>query len=237
MTILGSARRAFALLGSVAFASTLMVGCLDYRPVHADTLFRDNFNSGNAKRWQPTGGTWTVPVINGDGKYVGQGTSATPSPCGLVSNADTVIRGLRAADVELEADVRSIERVDKPIGFRWDGTDRQIVLGIRAERPGAFPADLMVLERINCQQIAYTSEFSVLIPPHQIGDTIHVHAILIGNRLRVLLDNVLVLDRAFPFSHRSGRVALEINEWRRDRLRQCKGAVWDHRSGRGWRAR
>ena len=40
-----------------------------------------------------------------------------------------------------------------------------------------------------------------------------IHAILIGNRLRVLIDNVLVLDRKFPFQHRAtGEIGLATIE-------------------------
>jgi len=204
-----STRTIFLVGLAVCAANLISGGHLGPQPVQADTLFQDNFNSGNANRWSPLGGTWAV--VNG--KYVGEGTSLGPSPCGQdPAVAETLIRNLQAENVDIEADIKSIERVDKSIAFRWADNDRQVMLGIRAERPGAFPADLLVVERKDCQHIVYTSEFSVLIPPHQVGQTIHVHAILIGKRLRVLIDKVLVLDRIFPFSLRSGKVALEVNE-------------------------
>ena len=104
--------------------------------------------------------------------------------------------------------MRSIERVDKFLVLRSASPGNEVWIDFRAERPNEFPADLLVGQFTNCEETLYTPEFSVLIPPHQLGQTIHVRAILVGSRLGVLIDNILVLDRTFPFSLRAGQVGL-----------------------------
>jgi len=51
-----------------------------------------------------------------------------------------------------------------------------------------------------------------LLPPHQVGQTIHVPVRLTGQRLRVWSDHLLVLDRVFPFAVQRGRVGLGVIE-------------------------
>lgn len=173
--------------------------------VHANSPFQENFDAGNANHWTPQGGTWAV--INRE--YVVRGTAGTPTSCGFpLDIAQSVISRLSASNVEVEADMRSIQRVDKFLVLRSARADREIFINFRAERPGSFPADLVVSQFDHCEQTNLTPEFSVLIPPHQVGQTIHVHAILIGSRLRILIDDVLVLDRRFPFLRHAGRVGL-----------------------------
>jgi hypothetical protein len=171
-------------------------------------FFCDDFSSGTAERWEPDGGVWTVE----DGEYVGEGTSDTFTPCGFILN-QSLIRDLAASDVDIQADMRSIERVDKYIVLRLTKPfDNQIAVNFRAERPGEFPADLIVQEVIGCEFILHTAEFEVLIPPHQVGETIHVRVKLIGNRVQVWIDNHLVLNRSFPFAATTGRMGLAVIE-------------------------
>ena len=164
-------------------------------------FFCDDFNS----RWEPQGGIWTDEA----GNYVGEGTFDTLCTYGF-SNNETLIQDLEASNVDIQLDMRSIQGVDKGIILRSTDAGNQIELNFRAERPGAYPADLVVQELVNCQFIFHTQEFEVLIPPHQVGETIHVHITLIGNRLQVWIDAHLVLDRSFPFVATRGRVGLAV---------------------------
>jgi hypothetical protein len=170
-------------------------------------FFCDDFSAGTAERWNPQGGVWSVT----DGQYIGSGTFDTFSNCGFLTN-QTLIRDLEALDAEVLLDMKSIERVDKLVVLRSADPDNQIELNFRAERPGEFPADLIVQEKTNCQFTLHTPEFSVLIPPHQLGQAIHSRILLIGRRLLVWIDRALVLNRSFPFSVRTGRLGLGVIE-------------------------
>jgi hypothetical protein len=164
-------------------------------------LFCDDFNS----HWEPQGGVWMVE----ENEYVGEGTFDNFCTYGF-SNNETLIQDLDATNVDIQLHMRSIERVDKGIILRSTGPGNQIELDFRAERPGAYPADLLVQELVNCQFIRHTQEFEVLIPPHQVGQTIHVRITLIGNRLQVWIDAHLVLDRSFSFVATKGQVGLAV---------------------------
>jgi hypothetical protein len=164
-------------------------------------VFCDDFSSGTATGWEPQGGAWTVE----NGQYIGEGLPH--GPCGGFSLNKTLVRNLEAKNIDFQVDMTSIQGVDKGIILRSTGPDNQIELNFRAERPGAFPADLVVQEIVNCQFILYTPEFSVPIP-HQVGQTIHVRAKLVGNHLRVWINSQMVLDRSFPFAATKGQVGL-----------------------------
>ena len=163
--------------------------------------FCDDFTS----RWEPQGGVWEVDSQ----EYVGEGTFNASCIYGF-SNNETLIRDLEASNVDIQIDMRSIERVDKGIILRSSGADNQIEINFRAERPGAFPSDLLVQELVNCEFIRHTQEFEVLIPPHQVGETVHVRVMLVGNRLQVWIDGELVLNRPFPFVATKGQVGLAV---------------------------
>lgn len=154
--------------------------------------FYDNFNSGNASRWNEESGIWTVS----NGKYIGEGTGNEICPSSESSISQTVIAQYIARDVVAEVDMKSIERIDKLIILRSTDPSNQIEVNFRANPYG----DLIVQEKVNCEGFLYTPEFSVLIP-HQVGQTIHVRLKLIGQQLSVWIDNVLVLDRAFNFKN------------------------------------
>ncbi len=164
--------------------------------IKADSLpansFYDNFNSGNASRWDEKSGIWTVS----NGKYIGEGTGNAFCQAGPSSIYETLIRQYIARDVVAEVDMKSIERVDKIIILRSADSGSQIELNFRANPFG----DLIVQERVNCEGFIYTPEFSVPIP-HQVGQTIHVRLKLIGQKLSVWIDDVLVLDRTFNFKN------------------------------------
>lgn len=166
--------------------------------------------SGNLNAWQPLGGFWYLSTY-GDIHYLGQGNSDTLAPCGSPVN-QTMIRDVKTRDLELAVNMQSRQSVDKLIALRSADPGNQIEINIRAERPGAFPADLIVQEWADCKFTLLTPEFSVLIPPHQIGQIIHVHVSLHGSRLSVRIDGVEVLHRSFSFSLRTGFVGLKVLE-------------------------
>jgi hypothetical protein len=172
----------------------------------ASTRFSDDFDSGSASGWSIDGGTWAVV----DGRYVGAGASDTSSPCGQPTN-ETLIEDLEGGDVDMQLDMTSIQRVDKLIVLRSADPDNQIELNFRAERPGEFPADLIVQERVSCQQTLYTPEFSVPAP-HQLGQTIHVRIKLKGDRLQVWMDNKQLLNKEYPFVAKQGKIGLRVIE-------------------------
>ena len=165
--------------------------------------FFDDFNGGNADRWEPTGGIWSLV----DGRYEGQETEGTTC-MGFAPN-QSIIRDMQARDVDLEVDMTSLDRVDKGLILRSAGPGDQIELNFRAERPDEYPADLIVQEISACERTLYTPEFSVIIP-HQVGQTIHVRARLVGSQLTVWMDGALVLDEAFPFASRQGRLGVAL---------------------------
>ena len=171
------------------------------------THFCDDFSSGRADQWNPEGGIWTAT----DGRYAATGNSDTRSACGHPTN-QSLIKNFRARDLEVTLDMTSIARVDKFLVLRATDSDNQIELNFRAERPGAFPADLIVQEKSACRFVLHTPEFSVLIPAHQVGQAVHVRARLTGTRLRVWIDAVPILDRKFPFSARAGNVGVGVVE-------------------------
>ncbi len=171
----------------------------------AAAFFCDDFSVGNAHHWSPSGGLWAVV----DGRYVGEGTDERFG-CGEVPTNQTLLRDFQARDVDIELDMMSIARVDKILVLRSADPDNQIELNFRAERPDEFPADLVVQERSKCAFTLLTPEFSVLIPPHQVGQTIHTRAQLVHERLRVWIDGTLVLNRSFPFSVRSGALGMGV---------------------------
>src|SRR6266487_1104142 len=190
---------------TVAADRTELAGTREGPPCHglpehaAAAFFCDDFSTGSTDQWSPGEGLWTVK----DGAYVGEGTDERFG-CGEFPTNQTLIRDFQARDVDLELDMMSIQRVDKILVLRSADPDNQIELNFRAERPDEFPSDLVVQERSRCNFTLLTPEFSVLIPPHQVGQTIHTRAQLVHERLRVWIDGTLVLNRSFPFSVRSG---------------------------------
>ena len=168
------------------------------------TNFCDDFSSGQASRWSTNGGTWSVV----DGRYVGT-ANGSYSPCGHPTN-QSLVRNFRARNLDVRLALTSLVGVNKFVVLRSTDSDNQIELNFRAERPGAFPADLIVQEKVASAFILHTPEFSVLTPPHQVGQTIRARIRLTGDRLQVWTDGVQVLDRTFPFSARTGRAGVGV---------------------------
>ncbi len=168
-------------------------------------FFCDDFSVGNADRWSSSGGLWAVA----DGRCLGEGTDEQLG-CGEFPTNQTIIRHFQARHVEIELDMMSIARVDKILVLRSIDPDNQIEVNFRAERPDEFPADLVVQERSECAFTLLTPEFSVLIPPHQVGESIHVRVQLVHDRLRVWIDGMQVLNRSFPFAVRRGALGVGV---------------------------
>ena len=118
--------------------------------------FCDDFSDGTAARWETRGGSWEV--VNNE--YVGTGL---PDACATGTSADeTLIRDLRAENVEMRLEMRSEQRVDKGIILRSTGLGDQIALNFRADPFN----DLVVQELAGCQFILFDSNTRI---PHQWG--------------------------------------------------------------------
>lgn len=191
-------------IAALLLATTLLAGC-DEDPVpfspSTTTEFFDDFSQGNANRWSVNDGSWSVS----DGRYIGFGGAA--STCQGLGPNQSLVHGLQARDLDVELDMVSISGVDKALILRSSAVGDQIELNFRAERPGAFPADLVVQEISACNRSMYTAEFAVEVP-HQVGQTIHVRVRLVGTQLTVWVDGTQVLDDSFPFTNVSGQVGV-----------------------------
>jgi hypothetical protein len=187
---------------------TLYSNTVEYVPTcDTNLVFHDDFNTANANNWRPNGGTWRMQ----DGTYLGEGTIKTSESCQKSYGAQTMIKDFKAQNVFIELDMKSKQMVDKLVILRSVDRGNQIELNFRAERPGSYPADLIVQQFNNCQFELLTPEFSVLIPPHQIDQKIHVKVQLIERRLTVWIDNIKVLEKMFPsLSLRSGGFGIGI---------------------------
>jgi hypothetical protein len=172
------------------------------------TVFRDDFDNGNADCWAPDSfGTWQV--VNGS--YVGVGTSL-PGACASPTS-QTLINNFQAQDIDIQVDMTSLVQVDKLIILRSTGRGDQIELNFRARRPGAFPADLVVQEWSGCTFSLLTQEFEVLTPVgvDEVGQTVHARVQLTGSRLHVWMNGIEVLDRTFNFANGgTGGVGLAV---------------------------
>jgi hypothetical protein len=159
--------------------------------------FCDDFSDGTDSRWETRGGLWEV--INHE--YVGTGV---PDACATGASADeTLIRDLRAENVEMRLEMRSQQRVDKGIILRSTGFGDQIALNFRADPFN----DLVVQELAGCQFILFDSSTRI---PHLVGQTIDVQIKLVGDHLMVWIDGQVVLDRNFPFRARPGAMGLVV---------------------------
>ena len=82
----------------------------------------------------------------------------------------------------------------RPLGFR--GLESFIIEGLAS--------DLTVAEAVDGKPMLFTPSHTIAIPSHDLGDTIHVCAVLVGQRLTVDVDGQQVLDREFPVQVRAG---------------------------------
>lgn len=170
--------------------------------------FADDFSTPLGDRWEIHGGAWEIV----DGRLQGLGeadqlTAPDTATGGAVDLAGAVaaVDGLTATNVTVCLDMTSLEREDKGIVLRWLGPNDGIWLGFRGRDADS---DLTVAQAVKGTPTLLTPEFSVPIPAHDIGDTIHICATLVGQRLRVEVDEERVLDRTFPFRVRAGAVGV-----------------------------
>lgn len=173
--------------------------------------FNDDFSTPIGDRWDLHGGTWEIV----DGRLQGLGevdrlNAPDPASGGGVDLAGAVatVHGLTATNVTVCLDMTALERPDKGVVLRWRGPKDGIWLGFRGRESEDYPSDLTVEQAIRGVPTLLTPEFSIPIDVHDIGDTIHACATLVGQRLRVVIDGRRVLDRSFPFQVRAGAVGV-----------------------------
>ena len=169
--------------------------------------FQDDFATAFADRWSFHGGTWEV--VEGQLQGLGKADHLhvdSPSPldlAGAVATADSLV----ATDVSICADMTSLDRADKGFVLRWIDPNDGIWLGFRGLESfiiEGLASDLTVAEAVEGKPMLFTPSHTIAIPSHDLGDTIHVCAVLVGQRLTVDVDGQQVLDREFPVQVRAG---------------------------------
>jgi hypothetical protein len=193
-------RLGLAMLAAATGHDMAGVGSAEAQTAAApNTLVVDDFNTGLADQWEVRGGTWSVE----NGRLVGRGSpDKEVGACGQpVPSSTSLIRNLRARDLEVSLDMKSIVRHDKYVIARAEGGNR-IQINFRS-----VLNDILVEEINNC--IARTI---AIFPIRAIDsdDEISTKVILIGSRLRVLVNNLLVIDQEISLSQRAGQVGVGV---------------------------
>lgn len=155
-------------------------------------MFCDDFNDGDAAAWVPEGGAFSVE----GGRYIGRGPETVGGPCGASMMTASLREGSSARDVAVHVAMRSLTRVDKVIVLRATDASNRIELNFRADPLN----DLVVQELVGCDFIHLTDEGEVVLP-HAMEETLHIDVELRGDRLVVVRDGELVLDRSFEFAN------------------------------------
>jgi hypothetical protein len=193
-------RLGLAILAAATGHDVVGVGSAEAQTAAApNTLVVDDFNSGLADQWEVRGGTWSVE----NGRYVGRGfPDREVGACGQpVPSSTSLIRNLRARDLEISLDSESIARYDKYVIVRAEAGNR-VQINFRS-----VLNDILVGEINNC--IARTIAIFP-IRAIDIDDKISTKVILVGSRLRVLVDNLLVIDQEISLSPRAGQVGVGV---------------------------
>lgn len=179
-------------------------------------VFCDDFNDGEAPFWGPEGGSWTVV----EGRYQGLGPAEPDrSTCGASRMTASLRDGHALDDLAMHVELASMRRLDKTIVLRETDASNRIELNFRGDPLN----DLIVQELSGCDFVFHTTEGEV---PVLHGDApIDVDVELLGDRVRVAVDGEPVLDRAFPFTNRSGRVGVAVI----DNARTTFDSVWVRR--------
>jgi hypothetical protein len=165
----------------------------------------DDFNGAFDELWTtPQGGRWTMTM---DG-YRAIGTVGAPTPCGASLLAASLVSGFSAADVRITASLNPQIRDDAAIILRAADESNRIELNFRAGHPDgvSYLADLVVQELSGCTQTLLTdpgipAEHVFLPGNPRRGDTFEVVVELVGSRLIVEVDGMLVLDDMFAFAN------------------------------------
>lgn len=169
--------------------------------------FQDDFATAIADRWSFHGGAWEV--VEGQLQGLGEVDHLhVDSPSALdLAGAVATANGVVATDVSICADMTSLDRVDKGFVLRWIGPNDGIWLGFRGLESfiiEGLASDLTVAEAVDGKPMLFTPSHTIPILSHDLGDTIHVCAVLVGQRLTVDVDGQRVLDREFPVQVRAG---------------------------------
>ena len=112
-------------------------------------------------------------------------------------SSTSLIRNLQASDVYVVLDMKSLARYDKYFVLRVDSSGNRLELNFQLGWSN------LVVEEINCC-VFRTLADPFPMPLSSVGETQHVEAILIGNGLRVLVADVLVVDQVLDLPKRAG---------------------------------
>jgi hypothetical protein len=156
----------------------------------------EDFDEGNAENWQPVDGSWFVQ----NDEYIAR---AGNDRCGTgFSSNESLLGELRATDVDMTLEMRSIQRVDKGIILRSVDSATQIELNLLAA-----PYNVLYIgELINCQ----SQQFYAVPLEHQLGEVIEVRVRLVGQRLQLWMNGRSIVDGEFPFTVRRGKVGMTV---------------------------
>ena len=161
-------------------------------------FFCDDFEDGAAEEWEPIGATWTVER----NVYTGRaGVESDQCNTGFSSN-ESLIRELRATDVDVTLEMHSIQRVDKGLVLRSTDPGNQIELNFLAA-----PYNVLAVQHsIDCVQ-----EYLSFVPfEHQLGEIIKVRVRLVGQRLQVWVNGSSLVDAEFPVRTTAGSVGMVV---------------------------
>jgi pimeloyl-ACP methyl ester carboxylesterase len=160
-----------------AFAFFFLLASLFTKTVFAETLFFDDFESGNANNWAPSSSDWVVLPINESNRY------------GTVISAPSTTRESYAGDINwqnyiYEVDMLALEGDDKNLIFRVIDNDTKYGLHMRR--------DLAVLEIYDPKR-GYFEEFNY--EASFVNDTLY-HLKIVVNRenIKVYSNNNLLFD-------------------------------------------
>lgn len=196
---------------AVLMTSVLAIACDDEPQLDCadmdgmpEIVFCDDFNDGEAGSWTSTGGHFSVS----GGRYIGEGPDEVDAgACGASLMTASLREGSGSADVAMHAELRSLERVDKVLVLRASDPSNRIELNFRADPLN----DLIVQELVDCELVYHTAEGEIPLP-HAMEDTLEIDVELRGDRLIVMRDGELVVDRAFDFANAEGDVGVAVIE-------------------------
>jgi hypothetical protein len=185
--------------------------CSGLAPIADDVAARTclDFSDDASGKFAPEGGDWSVA----DGAYVGTGPLEPVNCAGTGSNITaSLLKGVKAADVRVHAQLTGVNRADKVIVLRARDAENRIELNFRSafEDEGVSHAgDLVVQELVDC-----TSSFKVMPDvvaiPHDEHDAIDVDVELRGDTLRVSVDGKEVFNDAVTVSVAEGGVGVGV---------------------------
>jgi len=162
-------------------------------PSPSDTLFFDDFADGNDDGWQKYGGcTWAVE----NEEYTSSVSGSEVWCLSVAGNSDWT-------DYILEANVYGDAGVDKVVAFRVVDENNFYAVNVRSDWMGA---DEVTLSRI---VDGVSTEILTTDYPSQLNTWYHVQVKLIGDNIKVRVDDNLVIDytdTGTPLDH--GQIAV-----------------------------